>query len=298
MFLSEALKFLGGSPQLCVIDNTSVVLAGGSGKNAIIAPSMQAFSGLYSMEFEAHAINHADRKARIERLFHYVENNFLNARQFKDWSDLNEQAIRWCTHTANAKIKKELNSTPEQIFIEQERSHLQPLPNFIPPVYESHARVVDSQGYVHLDTHRYSVPEKYLSKSVKVLKYYDKVEVYHRQTLIATHERIQEGRHRRTTIKGHHTRLVTKPKKPLYESELLNHNPLLDDYIKAMKKRSPGRGGIKLRQLLHLKRKYPWSAFIAAITKAHHYGLYDMARLEQMILKQVEGHFFNLEGDS
>ena len=295
VFLTEALKFFGGSPKLCVIDNTSVVLAGGSGKNAIIAPSMQAFISFYSMDFEAHAINHADRKARIERLFHYVENNFLNARQFNDWADLNQQVIHWCTHKANAKLKKELNSSPDQVFIEQERSALQPLPDFIPDIYESHARVVDSQGYIHLNNHRYSVPEKYLGKNVKVLKYCSKVEVYHQHTLIATHDRILDEGSRRSTIKGHHSSLVSKPQQSLYEPKLLNLSPTLDDYIHAMKKHSPGRGNIKLKQLLHLKREYPWSAFMAAITKAHHYGLYDMGRLEKMVLKQVEGRFFNLE---
>ena len=296
VFLTEALQYFGGSTQLCVIDNTSVVLAGGSGADAVIAPSMESFSDFYKMRFKAHAINHADRKARIERLFHYAENNFLNARIFTSWSELNEQAAYWCTKTANAKIKRSLQSTPEQVFQEQEKMHLHPLPAFIPPVYESFARVVDSQGYVHLDTHRYSVPEKYLTKTVKVLKYYQSIEIYYQEQKLCTHSRIQEGRHGRSTLKGHHASLVKASKKSsLYEPKLLDLDPSLDAYIKALKKRSPGRGNQKIKQLLHFKCSYPWDAFIAAIIKAHQYGLYDMNRLEQMILKQVEGQFFNLE---
>ena len=68
-FLNEALGFFDGACPRCVIDNTSVILAGGSGANALIAPEMEAFGELFGFEFMAHAIGHADRKGRVERPF-------------------------------------------------------------------------------------------------------------------------------------------------------------------------------------------------------------------------------------
>ncbi|GAG01396.1 unnamed protein product, partial [marine sediment metagenome] len=53
----------------------------------------------------------------------------------------------------------------------------------------------------------------------------------------------------------------------------------------------------QIRRLLELKRTYPADAFKNAIQQASHYGLYDLNRLEQMILKNVAGDFFNIEGD-
>jgi hypothetical protein len=61
VFLTEALLYLGGAALRCMIDNTSVVLAGGSGKNAIIAPEMQAFADRFGFVFEAHAVGDAKR---------------------------------------------------------------------------------------------------------------------------------------------------------------------------------------------------------------------------------------------
>jgi hypothetical protein len=55
-----------------------------------------------------------------------------------------------------------------------------------------------------------------------------------------------------------------------------------------------------MRRLLDLKRTYPPEAFEKAILQALRYGLYDLSRLEQMILSQVQGDFFPLgedEGD-
>jgi len=50
-----------------------------------------------------------------------------------------------------------------------------------------------------------------------------------------------------------------------------------------------------MRRLLDLKRTYPPEAFEKAVVQALRYGLYDLARLEQMILSQVAGDFFTIE---
>ena len=65
----------------------------------------------------------------------------------------------------------------------------------------------------------------------------------------------------------------------------------------ALKKRAPGRGVAKLRRLLELKRTYPAEPFLAAVAQALEYGLFDLARLERLILERVAGDFFNLGDD-
>jgi hypothetical protein len=58
-----------------------------------------------------------------------------------------------------------------------------------------------------------------------------------------------------------------------------------------------GRGVRALRRLLELKRTYPSGPFLAAIEQALRFGLFDLQRLETLILKQVAGDFFNLHGE-
>jgi len=48
------------------------------------------------------------------------------------------------------------------------------------------------------------------------------------------------------------------------------------------------------KRLLDLFRTYPRTPFLTAVAQAERYGLYDLARLEQLILKQVAGDVFNL----
>ena len=103
VFLSDAFQFMDGTCERVVIDNTSVIVARGSGPSAEINPEMESFGRLFGITFLPHRIGHPDRKARIERSFSYVENNFLAGRTFRDWADLNTQALDWCVGVANAK---------------------------------------------------------------------------------------------------------------------------------------------------------------------------------------------------
>ena len=75
-FLLEAARFMAGVCPVCVIDNTSVLLAAGAGADAIVAPEMVAFARTLGFRFRAHRVGHPDRKGRIERPFAYVENEF------------------------------------------------------------------------------------------------------------------------------------------------------------------------------------------------------------------------------
>lgn len=79
------------------------------------------------------------------------------------------------------------------------------------------------------------------------------------------------------------------------EQVLVGKVKILDQYVAELKKRSRGRAVIKLRRLLDLQRAYPQEAFILAVSKAAKYGLYDLSRLEKIILDNIGGgEFFDL----
>lgn len=295
-FLLEAMRFMGGSCPLCIIDNTSVIVAHGTGAEAVIAPEMLAFARTLGFAFRAHRVGHPDRKARIERPFAYVEGNFLAGRSFADYDDLNCQAVRWCCEVANAKPKRALGMSPEAAY-QIEKPHLQPLPDALPPVYELLERVVDLHGFVSVDTNRYSVPERFLGHGVTVYKFPAEIRICKRETTIAAHPRLIGQRDARSTLPGHHTTSLRENRGSANEEKLLTgHHPSLDRYIAALKQRTNGWGRRGLRRLLELKRTYPAGPFLAAVEQALAYGLFDLGRLEALILKHVAGDFFALDG--
>lgn len=295
--LSQGFEFMDGTCPRCTIDNTSVIVAHGTGPDAIIAPEMEAFGRIFGVAFVPHHVGDPDRKAGAERNFYFVERNFLPGRTFKDWEDLNAQAVWWCKNVANKKVKRSLGMSPKEAYL-MEKPYLTLLPPYIPPIFKTEYRVVDIEGYIHLDCNRYSVPEELIGNKVEVHKYWDRVLVYHRYKKVAQHKRIMEKRDTRVTDPKHHRPLNRKKahQGPCREEKtLLGHSTALDTYVAEIKRRSHGRGLVRLRRLLDLKRSYPKQAFLVGIEKALHFGLYDLTRLEKIIIKYVAGDFFNLK---
>jgi transposase len=295
VFLDAAWRYMDGVCPRCVIDNTSVVVARGSGPDADIAPEMERFGQIFGVAFVPHAVGHADRKARIERNFAYVEGNFLAGRAFSDWHDLNEQALKWCEEVANKKEKRSLGMSPEAAYL-MEKPHLVPLPPYIPPVYQTLYRTVDLEGYVAVDTNRYSAPERLIGKEVEVHKLWDRIEVFFKNQKVADHPRVVDKRDTHVTAPDHHAplhRMRTYGEPCAEEKALIGQHEWLDRFAGEIKSRSAGRAVRSMRRLLDLKRTYPHEAFEKAVLEALHYGLCDLARLEQMILSYVAGDFFS-----
>ncbi|OGA37739.1 MAG: hypothetical protein A3G26_09700 [Betaproteobacteria bacterium RIFCSPLOWO2_12_FULL_65_110] len=297
-FLLEAARFMDGMAQRCIIDNTSVIVVDGTGENALFAPEMVAFAQTLGFEFRAHELGHADRKGKIERPYSWIENNFLPGRSFRDFEDLNRQALAWCREVANQKVKRVLGMSPEAAYV-LEKPYLRHLPAVLPPVYEVFERVVDLYGYVSLETNRYSVPEKFIGKTLSVYKYPAEIQIFNRGTLLATHPRLINQRDARHTIAQHHPTAQRAPRAPALEEQLLRgDHPILERYAAALKQHSHGRGLRALRRLLEMKRTYPTAPLLAALEQALRFGLFDLGRLENLVLKHVAGDFFNLDSDT
>ena len=189
--------------------------------------------------------------------------------------------------------------SPDAAYV-MEKPFLKSLPPYIPPVYQTLYRGVDVEGYVHVDTNRYSVPERLVGKEVEVHKLWDRIEIYWKQQKVADHERLLDKREARSTAKGHHLPLYrqrTRSGPCKEEGGLVGHSEHLDRYVEEIKKRSPGRAVRQMRKLLSLKRTYPSKPFLQAVEEALRYGMHDLARLEQMILSYVAGDFFNIKED-
>lgn len=296
VFLTEALKFFGGACARCMIDNTHVVVSQGTGASMIPAPEMAAFAERFGFEFRAHALGHANRSARVERPFDFIENNFLAGREFRDWDDLNQQAREWC-EKVNATRKRCLQASPRELFL-KERIHLRPLPIWIPSVYQLHHRLADIQGYVSIDGNRYSVPYPLIGRRLEVRETQDRIEVFdgprevaaHRKVLEASGQRVIDPAHRapRGQGRGRHT---TTPE----EVELLQTEPALAAYVAACRSRHPGRMLRVLRRLQAMLRDYPRAPLLAAIGTALQYGLFDLERLDRMVLRHIARDYFVLE---
>ena len=294
VFLTDALRYFSGAPARVMIDNTHVVVLRGT--EMVPVPEMAALAERFGFHFVAHEIGHANRSARVERPFGFIENNFLAGRTFPSWEDLNQQAGQWCDRV-NSTYKKHLRAVPRESFA-VERLHLKPLPAWIPEAYRLHQRLVDVEGYVALHTSRYSVPVDWIGRRVEVRETKDKIEIQLDARHLVTHTRIAEAEHQRVMLSQHRPprgQGIPRPDPHPEEKAILAAVPEMTEYVAALKQRSRKVLTLALRQLLRLVREYPREPLLAAVGEAARYGLYDLDRLERMILRRVAREYFLLE---
>jgi transposase len=295
VFLTEALRYFAGAPARLVIDNTHVVVLRGTGREMVPVPEMAAFAERFGFQFVAHELGDANRSARVERPFWFIERNFLVGRRFASWQDLNQQARQWCDRV-NATYKKHIRAVPRELFA-VERQHLKPLPVWIPDVYRLHERIVDVEGYVALQSNRYSVPFTWIGRRVEVRETKDQVVIQLDARNLVTHQRVAEAEYKRITLAAHRPPRGSSSPRPNPHPEeqlIVQAVPEISDYVTALKQNSRKLIVLALRQLLRLVREYPREPLLAAVHEAAHYGLYDLDRVERMILRRVASNYFLL----
>jgi len=293
-FLTEAIPYFGGAASRCMIDNSSVIIAHGRGPDAVPAAQMLALGERFGFEFEAHAVGDANRSARVERPFHYIENNFYAGRKFTSVDDLNLQLRQWCDRV-NDRPKRDLPMTPNEL-LAAERPALRPLPAFIPEVYELHSRRVDTEGYVSLHRNRYSMPTALIGRTVELRESMMRVRVFDGHRLVVTHERETPGARARKTLPEHeHDGRHGLRVGPSEEEKLLREvSPLLGKLVDRLRKRYGGQALRKVRQLRRMYLEYPTDVLVAAVDDALGFDLYDLDRIEKMVLQRIQGDFFRL----
>jgi transposase len=247
VFLTDALRYMGGVTTRVMIDNTHVVVLRGSGREMVPVPEMAAFGERFGFQFVAHAIGNANRSARVERPFHFIEHNFLAGRTFSSWEDLNQRAREWCDKV-NATYKKHIRAVPRELFAVRETK--------------------------------------------------DKIEIQLDARRLVTHRRIAEAEQQRVMLPEHRPPRGQRDARPdphPEEKAIVTAAPELADYVAGLKQRSRKVVTLALRQLLRLVREYPREPLVGAVEEAARYGLYDLDRLERMILRRVTREYFLLD---
>ena len=293
-FLTGALKFFGGAASRCMLDNSTVIMTGGTGKDARAVPEMQAFSDRFGFTFVAHVIGHANRSARVEAPFWHVENNFYKGRTFTSLADLNAQLIEWC-QAYNSTFHRSYAGIPDELW-RIELPVIKPLPAYVPEPTQVHPRRVDTEAFVSLHTNQYSVPEQRIGQQVEVHETLERVRVFAGHTLLAEHPRFDDGANKKSLLPEHRGgwRARPGPKPPSSEElALRGAGPALAALCDAL--RANARGG--RRSVLRLHRmwlEYPDGAVEAAVTRALQFGQSDVGTIDRMVLKSLHGDFFRL----
>lgn len=234
----HAFNYFQGIPKKIRYDSLKSVVRTRFGPNIQFNRRFLDFVAHYLFNPSVCNVRSPHEKGRVENAVRYVKNNFLAGRTFSSLTDCNQQAAFWKDERANVRIHGTMKKRPVDVFREQEQALLIPLPKTDYDTRSVCSVKCSSQGLVHFDTNRYSVPFTHAAMTLTLKADDQFVSIYDKEQLIAQHGRshlkhqvIEDPRH----VKG------CLPKKPQgaifkHRDTLLAMGETATQYLEAMTK--------------------------------------------------------------
>ncbi len=198
----EAFTRWAGVPRTILYDNLKSVVLDRVGDAIRFNPQILAFAGHYRYEPRPVAPYRGNEKGRVERAIRFVRQNFLPARSFDSFDDINRQADQWCSTVTLERRWPEDHRHSVAEALERDRAALRPLPGTSFPCHERKEVHVGKTPYVRFDLNDYSVPHKHTRKTLVVVADLETIRILDGNNEIARHDRsfdrgrqIEDARH-------------------------------------------------------------------------------------------------------
>lgn len=191
--LAGAFRRFGGVPQRILIDRAGALVVGEDRESgtAKVHPAFAAFCDDWGVEVSACRPYRARTKGKTESGVRYVKRNAIAGLSFLSFATLEAHLEQWMTE-ADARIHGTTHERPCDRF-EVEKSALRALPNRVAPVREQRVRRrVASDCFVDVETIRYSVPHRFVRRTVEVHVGEHDVTIFDGAEVIARHRRCRE----------------------------------------------------------------------------------------------------------
>lgn len=180
----------GGVPRRLIFDNGKVGVKEGFGLHAVAQDYYRMFSAHYVFATDFCNVASGNEKGLVENLVGYSRNNFLvPVPRVESMESLNEQLLERCLqYRSSHKVQGRSQSVCDMYLTE--KAYLHP----IAPYRYDTARVavptVGDYSTVRFDRNEYSVPVRFLRKSVTVKGYANRVVIICDSDMIVTYERL------------------------------------------------------------------------------------------------------------
>ncbi|MBM4430194.1 MAG: IS21 family transposase [Chloroflexi bacterium] len=189
-----AFSFFGGVPLLLVVDNLKAGVLRPDLYDSQINRGYAELAAHYGVIIDPCRVAHPKDKPRVERPIPYIRDSFFAGRSFGSLEDINQAALKWCLSVAGERVHGTTRQRPLDLFQRVEAPALRPLPSQpFEPVTWVQAKVA-RDCHVQVGRVLYSVPYRYVGKTVAVRLSPRTVEFYLDCTLIKSHVRQPDAR--------------------------------------------------------------------------------------------------------
>jgi len=218
-----AFEFYEGVAKVMVPDNLKSAIISHTKKGIIVNESYAELCRHYGCAVEPARPKKPQDKGIVEQAVQGIQRWILAVFRHRTFFSVDEinQAIAPLIDTYNNRVIKFIGKSRYELFEQEEKQYLQPLPANRHIYKEIKLATVDISYHVQLFKCFYSVPYQYLKEKVEIKYSTTLVEIYLKSKLIATHPRLHKINDR-STLKEH------MPKNHQYQNEKMNPQRLLN----------------------------------------------------------------------
>jgi len=185
----HAFEFFGGVPQYVKIDNLKAAILEANFYEPVYQQMYKDFAAYYSFSPIPCRVASPNDKGKVECGIKFVKSNFFKGRVFSGGTDLDQKLKAWNIEK-NGRIHGTTRKVPCEMFIEEEKNVLIPLPLSRFKVSKISTRKVYHDCHIYVDYNYYSVPYQYVGKTVDIELTDKLLKVFYKANQIALHPRI------------------------------------------------------------------------------------------------------------
>jgi transposase len=230
------------------------------------------------------APGYKEGKGKVENPFRYVEGNFLAGRTFHDLDDLNRQAMKWLVETARPRVHRTTHEQPSARLVEEQPA-LIPLPHHRFEAGVVVMRLVGDDFCVAYETNRYSVPPRFVARTVHVRVLDGKLAVVLEGKTLAEHA-LRDTKYKRYIAPEHEAEFrAQSTSRHVLTSQFQKLGPIAEPFAKGLVENHGGAAGYHMGQILKLADKVGVARVTEALRHAARYGAFD----HNAVLRIVSG---------
>ncbi len=187
--LLRSTQYFGGSPRAWLFDNAKTVVIERRGALVRYHHDLVDLASELHVELRVCDPGAPNQKGTVERAIRFLKGRFFSARVIRDVEQGNRDLMAFIEDVGRARPHPRLPQQTVGAALEQERSRLLELPSRMPPLETLTPVKVDSQGFIHLDTNRYSVPTTHASGALTMATTDTTVRLLDGESEVASHPR-------------------------------------------------------------------------------------------------------------
>jgi transposase len=215
--------YFRGIPKRLIFDNAKVAVREGFGRHAKATDGYKSFAAHYAFKTDFCNIASGNEKGLVEKLVGYARRNFMvPVPRVSSLYELNQSLLKDCLNYRNThKIESRSQSVKEAY--EQELYFLRPIPVFRFDTSRTITPIVGDYSTVRFEKNNYSVPVRYLRKSVIVKGYANEVCIYYNGEIIASFDRLY-GSGKTTYRLEHYIDLLERKPRSVFQAKPVRTN--------------------------------------------------------------------------